>query len=123
MRDGRRRRISSNFDQQHGGIRMTKKIVLTIAMASFALAPGWAGARDGKAVYDGSCQACHVVGVAGAPKFGDKTAWADRVGKGVAALVATVKTGKGAMPPKGACADCTDEELEAGVQYMLDAVK
>ena len=102
---------------------MTSKNVLIAAAISASLFPALASARDGKAVYDASCQACHAAGVAGAPKFGDKTAWGERVGKGVDALVATVKTGKNAMPPKGACADCTDEELRAAVEHMLSAVQ
>jgi cytochrome c5 len=69
-----------------------------------------------------ACAACHVAGVAGAPKFGDKAAWAPRVGAGVDALTASVIKGKGAMPPKGGSA-ASDAEIKASVQYMLDAVK
>ena len=65
---------------------------------------------------------CHVAGVAGAPKHGDKAAWAPRVGAGLDALTATVIKGKGAMPPKGGSA-ASDAEIKAAVQYMLDAVK
>ena len=80
-------------------------------------------AADGKTVYEASCVACHAAGVAGAPKFGDKAAWAPRVGQGKAALVATVKTGKGAMPPKAGNAALTDADIGAAVDYMLAAVK
>jgi len=80
-------------------------------------------AADGKAVYEKTCLACHATGVANAPKFGDKAAWAPRVGGGKAALVASVKTGKGAMPPKAGNAALTDDEIGAAVDYLLAAVK
>ncbi len=79
-----------------------------------------AGAGEG--LYKQACAVCHVAGVAGAPKFGDKAAWAPRVGAGLDALTATVIKGKGAMPPKGGTA-APDADIKAAVQYMLSAVK
>jgi cytochrome c5 len=78
---------------------------------------------DGAKVYAMGCNACHATGVAGAPKFGDKTAWAVRSKPGVDALLASVVKGKGAMPPKGAVASASDAELRAAVEYMLAAAK
>ena len=75
---------------------------------------------DGQKIYQASCQACHVAGVAGAPKMGDKDAWAPRIAKGNNALLLSVKNGLNAMPPKGACMSCTDEELEAVIVYMVE---
>jgi cytochrome c5 len=80
-------------------------------------------AADGKAVYDGTCVACHASGVANAPKFGDKAAWAPRVALGKAALVASVKNGKNAMPPKAGNPKLTDEEISAAIDYMVAAAK
>jgi cytochrome c5 len=74
-------------------------------------------------LYAQVCQACHVAGVAGAPKFGDKAAWAPRVGQGVDALTAVVIAGKGAMPPKGGAAAASEADIKAVVAYMVDAVK
>jgi cytochrome c5 len=79
-------------------------------------------AGAGEALYKQACAVCHVAGVAGAPKFGDKAAWAPRVGAGLDALTATVIKGKGAMPPKGGSA-ASDADIKAAVQYMLSAVK
>lgn len=78
-----------------------------------------AGPRSGDQVYNAACLSCHSVGVAGAPKVGDKAAWADRMSKGVDGLLATAISGINAMPAKGACADCSDEELRAAIEYML----
>lgn len=88
-----------------------------------AAAPAKPAAKlDGASVYKTVCTACHASGVAGAPKFGDKAAWAARTGAGMDALVASVIKGKNAMPPRGG-SKLSDEELRAGVQHMLDAVK
>ena len=81
-----------------------------------------AGARSGEDVYNAACMACHSTGVAGAPKVGDAAAWADRIGKGLDALYDSSingLTGTG-MIAKGGCMACTDEEVQAAVDYMLD---
>jgi cytochrome c5 len=79
-------------------------------------------AGTGEALYKQACAACHVAGVAGAPKLGDKAAWAPRVATGLDALTATVIKGKGAMPPKGG-STASDADIKAAVQYMLAAVQ
>ena len=77
------------------------------------------GGAAGQQVYKNSCQACHAAGVAGAPKLGDKDAWAPRIATGIDALLASSINGKGIMPPKGACASCSEEDLKAAVEYMV----
>ncbi len=81
------------------------------------------GKPDGAKVYAAGCNACHAAGVAGAPKFGDKAAWAPRAQLGAAALTASVIKGKGAMPPKGAQPNASEAELRAAVEHMLAAAK
>jgi cytochrome c5 len=78
-----------------------------------------AGGRSGEELYKAVCAACHDTGVAGSPKFGDKAAWAPRIGVGLDVLVKTAKAGKNAMPPKGG-SDATDEELARVVVYMAN---
>ena len=68
-----------------------------------------------------ACAACHVSGVAGAPKSHDVAAWESRMSKGMDALVASVENGLNAMPPTGLCADCTDEEYQELITYMATA--
>lgn len=94
-----------------------KKAVLLVSMLMMPLGLAIAG---GEQTYQSYCIACHAAGVAGAPKLGDKAAWAPRIEMGVDALTATVISGKGAMPPKGACAACSDDDLRQAVQYMMD---
>lgn len=75
---------------------------------------------DGERIYRTSCQACHAAGVAGAPKTGDKDAWAPRIAKGNDAMFMSVKNGLRAMPPKGACMSCSEEDLRAAMEYMVE---
>jgi cytochrome c5 len=84
---------------------------------------GAASAAEGKALYDRVCVACHQAGVAGAPKFGDKAAWAPRIATGMDALYASVLKGKGAMPPKGGQMAAPDADIKAAVDYMVAAAK
>ena len=79
-------------------------------------------AGGGEALYKQACAACHVAGVANAPKLGDKAAWAPRIQQGVPMLVQSVIKGKGAMPPKGG-STASDVEIRAAVEYMVGASK
>jgi cytochrome c5 len=79
-------------------------------------------AAGGEALYKQSCVACHAAGVAGAPKFGDKAAWAPRLQQGMPALVQSVVKGKGAMPPKGG-SSAAEPQLRAAVEYRVNAAK
>lgn len=93
------------------------------AAPAAAPAPAASAAVNGQALYNQACAVCHVTGVAGAPKLGDKAGWAPRLGLGLEGLTASVIKGKGAMPPKGGAASASDAEIQAAVQYMLDSVK
>ena len=75
------------------------------------------------ALYTQACQVCHAAGIAGAPKFGDKAAWAARIGAGVDALTASAIKGKNAMPPRGGATTASDADIKAVVQYMVNAAK
>ena len=76
----------------------------------------------GEKIYKASCFACHDAGVAGAPKFGDKAAWAPLIAEGMDKMVRIAIEGKGAMPPRGA-STASDEELVATVHYMVNAAQ
>jgi cytochrome c oxidase subunit 2 len=93
-------------------------------VAAAAPAGGAPAAKaDGKSTYDTTCVACHGTGAAGAPKFGDKAAWAPRIKEGLAALHANALKGKGAMPPKGGNPTLPDAAVAAAVDYMVNAAK
>jgi cytochrome c5 len=91
-----------------------------VAAAAPATTHAAAGATP--PVYTAACQVCHAAGVAGAPKIGDKAAWAPRLAQGADALVASVIKGKGAMPPRGA-STATDAEIKTVVDWMVSQAK
>ncbi|HLX24949.1 MAG TPA: c-type cytochrome [Usitatibacter sp.] len=93
------------------------------ATAAAMPAPAKGGAADGKKTYETVCFACHGAGVAGAPKFGDKAAWAPRVAQGKDTLHASALKGKGAMPAKGGNTTLSDADVTAAVDYMVAAAK
>jgi cytochrome c5 len=77
-----------------------------------------ANAFDVDAKYKQTCSICHGMGIAGAPKAFDKAAWEPRLALGMDVLVASVNNGKNAMPPKGLCNDCTDDQYKALITHM-----
>lgn len=68
--------------------------------------------------YSKTCSLCHSSGAAGAPMTGNAEQWAPRLEKGLDTLVASAKNGINAMPPKGMCFDCSDDEFKALIKYM-----
>ena len=80
-------------------------------------------ARSGEEIYKKTCFICHASGAANAPKLGDKAAWRPRLAQGMDVIHKNSWDGFKAMPPRGNCFDCTKEELESAVQYMVDSVK
>lgn len=94
------------------------------AAAPAAAAPAAASeARSGEAVYTAQCAMCHATGAAGAPRLGNNGEWAPRIAKGMDALMGSALNGLNVMPPRGLCTTCSDEELQAAVQYMVDNSK
>lgn len=80
--------------------------------------------KDGGEVYEAACKACHGAGIAGAPKVGDKAAWAPRAAQGKATLYEhAIKgfdgKGEGVMAPKGGRLDISDDLIKAAVDHML----
>lgn len=76
----------------------------------------------GEKLYKSVCLVCHASGIAGAPKEGDKAAWAPYIATGMDAMLKNAITGIGAMPPRGG-SQATDEEIKAAIQYMLSMVE
>lgn len=71
-------------------------------------------------IYNGFCVACHLAGVADAPKLGDAAAWSDRIAKGMDTLYASGINGLGAlMPAMGTCMSCSEDDIKATVDYMV----
>ncbi|GBE45610.1 cytochrome c-555 precursor [bacterium BMS3Bbin11] len=100
------------------------KLITSLVMAASLFAIAGNASAQGNKIYDTKCFICHASGVAGAPKLGDKAAWAPRIATGMDAIMAIVIKGKGAMPPKGTtCVDCSDADLKGVVEYMISKSK
>lgn len=85
------------------------------------MADAGGGAMSGEQVYEQFCGTCHRIGVAGAPVLGDVAGWEPRLAKGMETLWDHTLNGFNGMPAKGACATCSDDELRAALDYMVEA--
>lgn len=99
-----------------------------IVLGSLVLA-GQSGAAesdgfDAAEKYQNTCYACHGTGQAHAPEVGDVIEWEIRLEKGIDTLFQSTINGlNGIMPVRGLCADCSDDNLKAIVEYMLEQSK
>ena len=100
--------------------RAKTQVAANNAAAAATTAP--AAATAAPALFAQVCSTCHTPGIAGAPKVGDKAAWAPRIAQGIDALTANAIKGKGAMPPKGG-SSASDADIKAVVTYMVNASK
>lgn len=93
------------------------------AGAAAAAPAAGAAPRSGEQVFTAVCAGCHATGAAGAPKVGDKAAWGPRIAQGKDTLHKHALTGIRAMPPKGMCMNCSDDEIKAAVDYLIGKAK
>jgi len=96
--------------------------ILPVATVQFgATGGGAAAAKTGEEVYKTVCAACHTTGAAGAPKLGDKAAWAPHIKEGLAALAKNAINGIRAMPARGGNPNLSDAEVTRAVVYLANA--
>ncbi|WP_394181040.1 c-type cytochrome [Marinomonas posidonica] len=89
-------------------------------MSSAALSASASTERSGGKIFNSFCVACHMHGVAGAPKLGSSSDWLPRKEQGMPILLKHAIEGLNAMPPKGMCSNCSENEIQAAIQFMLD---
>jgi|OpeIllAssembly_1097287.scaffolds.fasta_scaffold111457_3 cytochrome c5 len=94
-----------------------------MAVSSKATAAADSELKLGQEIYVQVCAACHDSGLAGAPKLGDKVAWAPRIAQGIEKMLKSAIQGKGGMPPRGGQAGLSDEKIKAAVSYMVSKSK
>jgi cytochrome c5 len=91
--------------------------------AAAAAASAGGAARTGEQIFTKTCTTCHTAGVAGAPKMGNAADWNPRLAaQGKDGLYKAAIGGFKAMPPKGLCMDCSDDEIKGAVDYMLSKI-
>ncbi len=94
---------------------------LLIALPGALAAPNPAAAADGAQVYQVACAVCHTAGVAGAPKLGDRKAWAPLIEEGQEILAAHGYVGVRGIPAKGGKPDLSIEDFAAAVVHLVNA--
>ena len=98
-------------DEECGSVPAASPVVVAVAT----------GPMSGQEVYDRFCFACHATGIAEAPLLQNAEQWALRLEKGMDELLRTSTTGLGAMPPKGTCMTCSDDEMVDAIRYLSAA--
>jgi len=102
------------------------KIFIAIGLGGFAVSTMAAEPDefDAAQVYQARCYACHGTGAAQAPLLGDVIEWEVRLEKGLDTVVQNAINGlNGSMPPRGLCAECSDDNLKTIVDYMIEMSK
>lgn len=105
---------------------MKLKTLLAVVGTCFLLAAPINAAEDesfdAEQTYQATCFACHGTGAAHSPEVGDQIEWEIRMEKGMDTLVQNTIAGlNGIMPPRGLCANCSDEQLRAIVEFMVES--
>lgn len=91
--------------------------------AAATAAAGSSGPRSGEEIYSTKCSTCHATGAAGAPKLDDAESWQARLEeRGKEGLYDSAINGFKGMPAMGLCMDCSDEEIKATVDYILENI-
>ncbi len=116
LRSAARTRVAANVSLRHA---------LLGALAALALASGTAWAQQpgfrGVDIYDAVCWGCHASGEEGAPRVGDRDAWATRAARGLEDLTQNALMGVGGMPPHGGNTSLTRLQIERAIVYMVNA--
>nr|WP_113907222.1 cytochrome c5 family protein [Aliidiomarina celeris] len=100
-------------------IKPVAKVRVAGAEENTASAGQQAGERSGEQVFNASCAACHNSGVLGAPKRNVAEDWEPRIAQGMDVLLDHSINGFNAMPPRGTCMNCSDDEILAAIEYMI----
>ena len=119
--------VIASTDEVAERIKRVGDVCVEGADCATAAIPLSVGAINGVSVesnFNKSCATCHNSGIAGAPKYADAMAWAPRIEKGMDVLYASTINGlPPAMPQKGMCFSCSDDDLRALVDYMVAAAE
>ena len=100
-----------------GEVRIDSSIIVASSVSSEK------AERSGVEIYSANCQGCHNSGVMGSPKYASLEDWAPRIDLGLEKLTLSAIAGKGGMPARGTCMDCSDNEIKLSVQHMLDSLE
>jgi cytochrome c5 len=74
--------------------------------------------HEAEKIYQAFCKNCHAPNPlipVGAPRIGKADDW-----QGRKLLLEHTIAGKGIMPARGGCFECSDEQLQKAIEYMTD---
>lgn len=109
--------------EDNSGLLERIKPVGKVQIAGSAPVTAAAGPRTGKEIYSAACTACHAIGVLGAPKTQVAADWQPRLDeKGFDQVWKNAIDGIGAMPPMGTCGDCSNDDIKAAIDYMIEGI-
>ena len=114
--------VTSNEKGMHDNDNLVLARIAPVGTVVLAEASGPKGMLTGEQVYGQVCKTCHEGGLAGAPKFGDKAAWAKVVAQGEKLSYDHALNGIRAMPARGGNSDLTDDEVKRAVAFMMSKV-
>lgn len=102
-------------------IKPTGNVHVAGAQAEAAASGG--GAKSGQDIYNQACVACHAAGVLGAPKLQVAADWQPRLDeKGLDGVWQNAINGINAMPPMGTCGTCSEDDIKAAIEYMIEGI-
>lgn len=116
--------LSGSLEESQIIVRLQPEAQIQVQQGGAPVDPAMAAAPIamadiGRHRYEETCHICHGSGLAGAPKLADRSDWAPRIAEGIEVLVQRAIQGYKAMPPKGSCMNCSDEEIRKAVEYMV----
>ena len=113
-----------HVDRRLSSASIARHLITVVVCSSLVPAAHAASAeereRGGKEVAETVCAVCHRTGVNGAPKIGDRNAWAKLTSKGLTGLTVVALKGIRKMPPHGGNPDLTDSGIERAITYMVN---
>jgi cytochrome c5 len=116
--------MSSTTERSGRSVLRGLRPLRAVALATLLVLQFGCGERaergPGELTYQRFCFACHAAGAAGAPRIGNAEDWRPRLAQGRDVLLRHTIDGMSGMPPRGGCAACSDTELDAAIDYMLE---
>ncbi len=118
--------VSSTFamaqEMSEEDIKNRIKPIGSVHVAGAAAETAASGPRSGADVYGTACIACHASGLLGAPKLQSAEDWAPRLEQGFDTVLSNAINGFKAMPPKGGCGSCSDDDIKAAIEHMIEGI-
>jgi cytochrome c5 len=97
--------------------------VICLGILAWQQANAAGNAQAGEQIFNRHCKDCHETGVKGAPRVGDKAAWAERIQQGELLLTQHAFFGHRKMPTFGNCSECNKADFADAVAYMVSKSK